>query len=69
VGADLGRRRSGYLDANQGEKMMGQLAETYAAMLGEGELRQRIRAYRHIGMDKMARLYESQLATVLRKKG
>lgn len=49
--------------------MMGQLAETYAAMLGEGELRQRIRAYRHIGMDKMARLYESQLAVVLRKKG
>lgn len=48
---------------------MGQLAETYAAMLGESELRQRIKAYRHIGMDRMARLYESQLATVLRRKG
>lgn len=49
--------------------MMGQLAETYAAMLGEGELRQRIRSYREIGMDKMARLYEAQLSRKRQRKG
>jgi hypothetical protein len=49
--------------------MMGQLAETYAATLGDDELQQRIRAYRTIGMDKMARLYESHLSRKRRKKG
>ena len=48
---------------------MGQLAENYAATLGEYELQQRIRAYREIGMDKMARLYESHLSRKRRKKG
>lgn len=43
---------------------MSKLAEDYAAMLGESELIERIRAYRKIGMPKMARLYESHLATV-----
>ncbi len=48
---------------------MGQLAETYAAMLGEAELQQRIKAYRHIGMDKMARLYETHLIRQRQRKG
>lgn len=48
---------------------MGQLAEAYAAVLGEDELIERIKAYRKIGMEKMARLYESHLPVARRKKG
>ena len=48
---------------------MGQVAEAYAAMLGEDELVKRIRAYRKIGMDKMAQLYETHLSAVRRRKG
>jgi hypothetical protein len=48
---------------------MGQMAENYAAVLGEEELTDRIRAYRKIGMEKMAQLYERHLSVVRRKKG
>jgi len=48
--------------------MMGQLAEMYAAVLGEDELIERIRAWRTIGKEKMAQLYERQLQSVRTKR-
>lgn len=47
---------------------MGQMAENYAAVLGEDELIQRINAWRTIGREKMAQLYESHLKMVRNKR-